>query len=81
MEEREFSTGFARREAAGEEEERLIPQELGDGEECAGAKANRENDPFRTPIWRFIPQNPRDGAEMAFPGALRLAQRKAVISG
>jgi len=27
-----------------------------------------------TPIGRFIPLNPRDGAEMAFPGALRLAE-------
>src|SRR5271168_4124325 len=23
----------------------------------------------KTPIWRFIPLNPRDGAEVAFPGS------------
>ena len=31
MEEREFSTGFATGEAAGEEEERFIAQKTGDG--------------------------------------------------
>jgi len=25
----------------------------------------------KTPIWRFIPQNPLDEAEVAFPGATR----------
>jgi hypothetical protein len=25
----------------------------------------------KTPIWRFIPLNPRDGAEVAFPGRNR----------
>jgi len=36
VEEREFSTGFATGEAAGEEEERFVAQKTGDGAAACG---------------------------------------------
>ena len=39
---------------------------------CASAVRFHET----TPIGRFIPLNPRDGAEMAFPGVFRPTKLK-----